>query len=424
MEILILQKQNFSMNQLINFSENKKRVIIQGVLLAGAMALADQSVVLPVIVKYFSKSNVMVGLFTSLLRGGAIIMQLYAAFHARNDALVLPKLKKVFALRFTSWFAIGLIILLLGNTSPTLTLLFFGISLFTFSYSAGFGTIYYQEIMGKMFTKQYRGKLISQRQILAGFVSIIGVIGISGTILERVKAPFSFAFLFLISSLIMGFGYFYFLQFKENPSRKGSSPFNTFSSFIRSAVLFIRTDRQLRVQIITRLFSYGFMLMMPFIILQAKNLYHISGKEIAWMAGVQMAGAMLANFLWGKLSSHGNDKLIVILALLLNLVAYSSLLFLHNYYLYFVVFFLVGASIDGYRLAFSNMLLSRAPENHRPAYVAIYNNVIAIGLFFAIPGGMILDVFGFKILNLVAILFLCMSILFATLLQRDCKPME
>jgi len=416
--------QTKSMDRLINLNSNKKRVIVQGVLLAGAMALADQSVVLPVIVKYFSKSNVMVGLFTSLLRGGAIVMQLYAAFHARNDVLVLSKLKKVFAVRFFSWSSIGLFILLLGNTSPTLTLLFFGISLFTFSFSAGFGTIYYQEIMGKMFTKQFRGKLISQRQILAGLVSIIGVIGISGTILEQVKAPYSFAFLFLISGIIMGVGYFYFLSFKERPSRKGSSPFNTFGSFIRSAMLFIRSDRQLRVQIITRLFSFGFMLMMPFIILQAKNMYHIGGKEIAWMAGVQMAGAMLANLLWGKLSSRGNDKLIIILALLLNLTAYSCLLIFQNYYLYFAVFFLVGASIDGYRLAFSNMLLSRAPENHRPAYVAIYNNVIAIGLFFAIPGGIILDIYGFKMLNLVAIAFLVLSLFSATLLHRDCKPMD
>ncbi len=412
------------MNQLINLSENKKRVIIQGVLLAGAMALADQSVVLPVIVKYFSKSNVMVGLFTSLLRGGAIIMQLYAAFHARNDALVLPKLKKIFALRFGSWFSIGIIILLLGNTSPVLTLLFFGLSLFVFSFSAGFGTIYYQEIMGKMFTKQYRGKLISQRQILAGLVSIIGVIGISGTILERIKAPFSFSLLFLISGLIMGLGYLYFFKFKEYPSQKGYSPFNTFGSFIRSAVLFIRTDKQLRIQMITRLFSYGFMLMMPFVILQAKSLYSIGGKEIAWMAGVQMAGAMLANLLWGKLSSRGNDKLIIILALLLNLTAYSGLLFFRSYLFFYVVFFLIGASIDGYRLAFSNMLLSRAPENHRPAYVAIYNNVIALGLFFAIPGGMILDAFGFKALNVLAIVFLILGVFFAAFLHRDCKPME
>jgi len=412
------------MTQLINLNKNKKRVIVQGVCLVGAMALADQSVVLPVIVKYFSNSNLMVGVFTSLLRGGAIVMQLYAAFHARNDAFVLSKLKRVFAFRFLSWFSIGLIILLLGNYSPALTLLFFGISLFIFSFSAGFGTIYFQEIMGKMFTKQFRGKLIAQRQILAGLVSIIGVVGVSGTILQKIPAPYSFAFLFLISGLIMGIGFLYFLPFKEKPARKEDSSFNTFGSFIRSAVLFIRTDRQLRIQIITRLFSFGFLLMIPFIILQAKSIYQIGGKEIAWMAGVQMAGAMLANLLWGKLSSRGNDKLIIILSFILNLLAYTSLLIMQNYFLYFIVFFLVGASVDGYRLAFTNLLLSRAPEKHRPAYVAVYNNIIAFGLFFAIPGGLILDTFGFQVLNIVAITLLVAGTVSALFLHRDCVPME
>lgn len=412
------------MEQRINLNENKRRVIVQGVLLAGAMALADQSVVLPVIVKYFSNSNIMVGLFTSLLRGGAIVMQLYAAFHARNDALVFPKLKKVFALRFTSWFSIGIIILLLGNISPTLTLIFFGISLFTFSFSAGFGTIYFQEMMGKMFTKEYRGKLISQRQILSGLVSIIGVVGISGFILEKIAAPYNYAVIFLISGLIMGIGFLYFLPFKESPSAKKKSSFNTFGKFIRSAILFLRTDRQLRIQVITRIFSYGFMLMMPFIILQAKNLYSIGGKEIAWMAGIQMTGAMLANFLWGKLSSKGNDKLIIILSFVFNIIAYTSLLFFKSYALFFVIFFLVGASIDGFRLAFTNLLLSRAPDNHRPAYVAIYNNIIAVGLFFAIPGGLLLDLFGFKILNITAVGFLCIGLIAAFFLKRDCKPMH
>lgn len=420
---LILHLEKQSMEKKINLSENKRRVIVQGVLLAGAMALADQSVVLPVIIKYFSNSNVMVGLFTSLLRGGAIVMQLYAAFHARNDALVMPKMKKVFALRFTSWFSIGIIILLLGNFSAALTLILFGISLFTFSFSAGFGTIYFQEMMGKMFTKQYRGKLISQRQILSGLASIIGVVGISGYILERVEAPYNFALIFLISGLFMGIGFLYFLPFKESASTKKNSSVNTFGKFIRSAILFLRTDRQLRIQVVTRILSYGFMLMMPFIILQAKHLYPIGGKEIAWMAGVQMAGAMLANFLWGKLSSQGNDKLIIILSFAFNILAYSSLVFFKSYYLFFAVFFLVGASIDGFRLAFSNLLLSRAPDNHRPAYVAIYNNIIAIGLFFAIPGGVILDLFGFRTLNLTAVVLLCIGLVSAFFLHRDCKPM-
>lgn len=412
------------MDVLKNLKENKIRVITQGVLLAGAMALADQSVVLPVIVKHFSNSNTLVGLFTSLLRGGAIVMQLYAAFHARNDARVMPKLKKVFASRFAAWFSIGIIILLLGNSYPGWTLFFFSISLFIFSFSAGFGTIYYQELMGKMFTPRYRGKLIAQRQILSGLVSIIGVIGVSGYLLETFPAPQSYAYIFLVSGIVMGIGYLFMLRFKEAVVEKPVSPHNTFGKFIKNAVRFLRIDKQLRRQIIVRLFSFGFMLLMPFIILHVKNNYPISGKEIAWFAGIQMVGAMLANVVWGKLSSKGNDRMIIFIAISLNILAYASLLLWQSYFLYFGVFFLLGASVDGYRLAFSNLLLSRAPHEHRPAYVAIYNNFVAIGLFFAIPGGFILDTFGFKTLTIISLLMLASGLVASFGLSRNCRPYE
>ncbi len=408
------------MNELINNNQNKKRIIVQGFLLAGAMALADQSVVLPVIVKYFSNSNTMVGIFTSLLRGGAIIMQLYAAFHARNDAFIKPKLIKVFSMRFSSWFSIGLIILFFGNSYPNLTLLLFSISLFLFSFSAGFGTVYYQELMGKMFTKEYRGKLIAQRQILAGLASIIGVVGISGYFLEHFEAPNSFAYIFMVSGLIMAAGFLYFIPLKEKEKTNFSTEERNFSSFIKKALTFVKQDKQFRTQIITRLSSLGFLLLMPFIILHARQNYNIGGKEIALFAGIQMFGAMSANFLWGKLSGMGKDRMIVILSFSINIFAYLLLVIFDSYALYFIVFFILGASVDGYRLAFSNLLLTRAPEKYRTSYIAVYNNIIAIGLFFSIPGGIILDAFGFTSLTILSISLLSFGLLMSLNLNRIC----
>ena len=49
-------------------------------------------------VHHFSDSVIIVGLFASLLRGGAIVVQLYAAFHAQTYKTVLPYLKKSFFL--------------------------------------------------------------------------------------------------------------------------------------------------------------------------------------------------------------------------------------------------------------------------------------------------------------------------------------
>ena len=131
------------------------------------MSVAEPSTILPLIVHHFSESVILVGVFASLLRGGAIAVQLFAAFYAQGYKRVMPYMRKVFLARFISWFMIGLAILLIGDKNPALTLWVFGIGLFIFSFSAGFGSIYFSEIIAKIFNKTERGKSMANRQFYA-----------------------------------------------------------------------------------------------------------------------------------------------------------------------------------------------------------------------------------------------------------------
>jgi len=136
-----------------NYKENNIKNILHGFFLAVAMSVAEPSTILPLIVHHFSESVILVGVFASLLRGGAIAVQLFAAFYAQGYKRVMPYMRKVFLARFISWFMIGLAILLIGDKNPALTLWVFGIGLFIFSFSAGFGSIYFSEIIAKIFNK-------------------------------------------------------------------------------------------------------------------------------------------------------------------------------------------------------------------------------------------------------------------------------
>jgi hypothetical protein len=46
------------------------------------------------------------------------------------------------------------------------------------------------------------------------------------------------------------------------------------------------------------------------------------------------------------------------------------------------VFFLVGASIDGNRIASSNLILKLAPAQKRPIYIALQMNLVSLGMYF------------------------------------------
>jgi len=371
------------MENYTNSHSNSTKFILQGFFFAGAMAIAEPSTVLPLIVHYFSGSNVLVGTFSSLLRGGAILMQLYAAFYAQSYPIVLPFLKRVFVFRVLSWFSLGVIIYFFSE-NPSVVLVLFGIGMFIFSFSAGFGAVYYQELLGKSFTKEYRGKVMAGRQFASGFAGILSG-GVSAYFLTNYSKPESFAYLFMVSGLIMAFSFSFMLFFKESPKVNVAQKEKKFGKFIKNSTSLLKTDRHLRIQIISRLIAYSFWFVVPFIILNAKESIGITGKDVGFIISLQMGGAMLSNVVWGKLSSIGRNRIIVLLSFSIMILAIFLAVMANSIIYYYITFFIIGAGMDGFRLSFSNLILIIAPEDKRPVYIAVQNNLTSIGLFFSIP---------------------------------------
>jgi len=392
------------MEKNINLKSNSYKFISQGFFFAGAMAIAEPSTVLPLIVHYFSGSNVLVGTFSSLLRGGAILMQLYAAFHAQSYPTVLPFLKKVFVFRTVSWFSLGLVIYLFSYSHSTVLVLF-GIGMFIFSFSAGFGAVYFQELLGKSFTKEYRGKVLAARQFASGFAGILSG-GVSAYFLTNFLKPDSFAYLFMFSGIIMAFSFTFMLFFKEKDKVNVSQKEKKFGKFIKNSTALLKTDKYLRIQVISRLIAYSFWFVVPFIILNAKERIGISGKDVGFIISLQMTGAMLSNILWGKLSSIGRNRIIVILSFSIMILAIALAVLANSIIHYYLVFFIIGAGMDGFRLSFSNLILIISPEEKRPVYIAVQNNITSIGMFFSIPGGALISWLGFEAVGIMTVIML------------------
>lgn len=404
------------MENYTNSNSNSYKFILQGFFFAGAMAIAEPSTVLPLIVHYFSGSNVLVGTFSSLLRGGAILMQLYAAFHAQSYPTVLPFLKRVFVFRTLSWFSLGVIIYFFSS-KPGMVLALFGIGMFIFSFSAGFGAVYFQELLGKSFTKEYRGKVLAGRQFASGFAGILSG-GVSAYFLTNFSKPESFSYLFMVSGLIMAFSFTFMFLFKEDKKVNLPPKEKKFGKFIKNSTALLKTDRNLRLQIISRLMAYSFWFVLPFIILNAKDRIGITGKDVGFIISLQMAGAMISNIAWGKLSSIGKNRLIVLFSFVIMILAIVLAVAANSIIYYYIAFFIIGAGIDGFRLAFSNLILIIAPEEKRPVYIAVQNNITSLGMFFSIPGGALISWLGFEAVGLATIGLLIIGLIISFKLKR------
>ncbi|MBL0721319.1 MAG: MFS transporter [Sulfurovum sp.] len=374
----------------IDNPKNNYKNVTHAFFLALAITIAEPSTILPLIIHHFSDSVVIVGLFTSLLRGGAITIQLYAAFHAQAYKKVLPYIKKVFFFRFLSWFFIGSSIYFIGDSNKSLTLFCIGLGLFFFSFTAGFGAIYFKELQAKIFSKKYRGKTMANRQIAGSIASIISG-SITGYVLVSFEAPESYAYLFMVSSLIMVIGFGVFVTIDEPSKENVSIKEKDFKNFLQNAIKLLKKDRRLQQQIVSIFLSFSCVTSIPFVILKANSVFDLTGWMLGGFITMQMVGSILGStLLWRWISNY--EKMLS-LAFIFMIIAFIIALFANNIYSYTLIFLFLGVGLDGFSNSGMNLIIEIAPENKRPVYTAIQTNLVSIGLFFPILGGLLLKYF-------------------------------
>ncbi|HIP59306.1 MAG TPA: MFS transporter [Campylobacterales bacterium] len=371
----------------IDNPKNNTKNVVHAFFLALAITIAEPSTILPLMVNHFTESVIIVGIFASLLRGGAVVVQLYAAFHAQAYKQVMPYFRKVFFFRFLSWLLVGVSIFFLGDSNKPLTLFFIGVGLFFFSFMAGFGAIYFKELQAKLFSKKYRGKTMANRQVAGSIASIISG-GIAGYVLSVYEAPMNYAYLFMISSLLMAIGFAIFVTIEEPVKENISIKEKSFKLFVQNAVTLLKSDQRLKKQIIVILLGYSYFLAMPFVILNANDSFTLTGWMLGGFITLQMIGSIIGStFLWRKI--HDYEKMLT-LSLLFMIIAFVIALFAESFYSYALIFLLFGVAFDGFKISDMNLVIEIAPEDKRPVYAALQVNITSLGLFFPILGGVIL----------------------------------
>jgi len=375
----------------IDDPKNNTKNVTHAFFLALAITIAEPSTILPLMVHHFSDSVIIVGIFASLLRGGAITIQLYAAFHAQAYKRVLPYLGKVFFFRWIAWFSIGASIYFIGDSNKPLTLFFIGLGLFFFSFTAGFGAIYFKELQAKLFSKKYRGKTMANRSIAGSIASIISG-GVAGYVLNHYDAPLNYAYLFMVSSAFMIIGFVTFVTIEEPEKENVSIKEKHFKTFIKNAMITLKKDKRLQQQILAIFLSFSYFLSMPFVILNANSTFTLTGWMLGGFITVQMLGSIIGStFLWRKI--HDYEKMLS-LSFLFMIAAFMIALFATNIYVYALIFFLFGIALDGFNISGMNLVIEIAPEEKRPVYTALQTNISSLGLFFPVLGGIILKYVG------------------------------
>jgi MFS family permease len=402
---------NIEMERFMSFKINDPKAniknIMHGFFLAVAVTVAEPSTILPLIIHHFSNSVIMVGVFASLLKGGAIAVQMVAAFYAQEYIKVMPYMRLVFFFRWFSWFLIGLAIYFVGDSNKTLTLWLIGIGLFGFSFTAGFGAIYFKELLAKVFSKEYRGRTMANRQIFTAIGSILSG-GVAGYVLQNYEAPLNYAYLFMVSSFLMAIGFVAFGTIEEPEKQSIRKKEDSFGEFLKNSLAILKSDDRLKNQIIIIFLGFSYLLAYPFVILKANKSFTLTGWMVGGFITIQMIGSIVGSFfLWRKIHNY---KLMLQTSFVFVIIAFCVALFANNFYAYGAVFLFFGLAMDGFSIGGMNLVFDIAPEDKRPIYTALQSNITSVGLFFPILGGYILKFANYNVLYLITIFLISLGL--------------
>jgi len=231
---------------------------------------------------------------------------------------------------------------------------------------------------------------MANRQVAGSIASIISG-GVTGYVLNNYEAPLNYAYLFMVSSFIMGIGFIFFMTIEEPTKGHVQTKEKKFSHFVKNSLHTLKEDKRLQKQITVIFLSFSYYLSLPFVILHANSSFTLTGWMLGGFIMVQMLGSIVSSsFLWRKISHY--EKMLS-LSFVFMILAFVLALFVNSIYSYVLIFFLFGAALDGLSISSMNLVIEIAPEEKRPVYTALQTNITSLGLFFPILGGILLQMF-------------------------------
>ena len=397
--------------------------LLHGIFFNGGMAFSNPTTILPVFLNAFTHSKTIVGLFSSVMNSGSILPQLFVANRLENKVHKKPVLVMAITVRALCWGSLGLITYLFGRSHPLIivTSLFFLLTLFSFM--GGIAVVPFTDIWGKAIPSTLRGRFFGHRQLWGGALAI-GAGFIVKYILGNKNLPFpnNYAFLFLFSFILISISYLALGSVKE-PIEEVHKARLTFKNFLKKAFRTLKLDRNYRVFLIVQVLTGANWLILPFYVLYAKDVIGVEEKMIGMFISAQMLGSILSNILWAYLSDYvGNKKVIQISTFLTLLIPIVALLITRQLSeLFIVLFVLIGFSMAGGVIGYTNFLLDIALPKDRPTYISLNGTLTAPIMVFPLIGGIIIQYTSYKFMLIVTITTILIGLILSLWLREPRK---
>jgi MFS family permease len=392
-----------------------RRNFILGTLNGAAFGVVDSIsspyLVLSIFVHTLGGSNLLVGLLPAISNGGWYLPQFLISHRLQQ----LPRKQFVYnstaIIRAACWVALTATTFLTAYSNPTLLLPIFFLLYIISSIAAGVAGTPFMDIVAKTIPLARRSTYFGRRD-LAGALTAIGAGYLVTLLLDPNIAPafpLNFGFIFLVTtiSVVGGLGAFALVV---EPAEIVPVAQVTFRDQLHAARRLIRENRTYRRYLFTRIVLAIADIASPFYAVYATTVLRIPAETIGAYIGIATIAAITANPVWSRASDRRGNRILLmgvsicfltmpLIALGFGLVPSGPTLGLP----FGLLFLISGIARPAANIGYPSYLLEIAPASERALYIGFANTILGIATFLPVVGGILLDLFGFRIVFLIAL---------------------
>ncbi|WP_255454684.1 MFS transporter [Parasphingopyxis sp. CP4] len=371
---------------------------------------------LPAYLFALTGSNFLVGLGQGLLQAGAAVSPMISASNLEHRTKVMPR-----AIQIGIAMRVQILGLALAGFYLTGSMLLFATFMFLFllGFFQGQQRVAFQMLLSKVIPIARRGRLQAYRNVAGAGIAALLSFFAGAYFIEQETLGNGYATTFLLCFILTSLGLYVLYRFVREPEPPTVRPKMAMRDRIREFPE-ILADRDYRWFLIAQLFSVAARISMPFYILYAAEQMSMNGATIGLLTVAFLGADTIANILWGHLGDRYGYRLTMMLSLAMWLAALFLLLGADGPLPIFIAFFGIGASMSGYMMSATTIVLEFGSRDDLPMRLALSTSaettMAAIG---PLAGGIIAAAFGYVPLFWLSIGLLIISLAVLALFVRE-----
>lgn len=367
-EIAAEVEQNYRWNFTVN--------LLDGIIFWFGMSFASATTIVPLFISKLSLNPLLIGLVAVVAQASWYLPQILTASHIEK----LPRKKPVmvnlgfFAERLPMflWPLAPLVAL----QSPALALTLFFIGYIWHGLGAGLVAPAWQDIIGRCFPVNRRGRFFGITTFAGTGVGTIGAL-LSSSLLEAVPFPLNFVYLFLFAALAINLSWG-FLALTREPVQPALSAAPEAGQFWTKLAHILRHDHNFRAFLQARLLLSLGGLGAGFITIAAIERWHVPDSTVALYTAALLLGQTAGNLLAGLLADRFGHKLSLEIGGSAAVLAFTLAWLAPSATWYYLIFAGWGMAYGITIVSGILIILEFSRPAHRPTYIGITNTAVGI----------------------------------------------